>query len=177
MGATTSFAYKFIAALPANVTYILSAVVECSDGLAPSFGSASANSNQNTFAFVITGTLNPTTYTVTQLTATTYRVSASYLYVSGAGNIGIIKYPTNNNRTFKVTGYDLCPANAGTNLLAYQRVNTNTDYDTVGFPKYLKFDGVDDSLATNSIDFSATDEMTVWSGVRKLSDAGLGTVV
>jgi len=30
----------------------------------------------------------------------------------------------------------------------YQRVNTATDYDTVGFPHYLKFDGVDDSAAT-----------------------------
>ena len=30
----------------------------------------------------------------------------------------------------------------------YQRVNTTTDYDTAGFPHYLKFDGVDDLLAT-----------------------------
>ena len=29
---------------------------------------------------------------------------------------------------------------------SYQRVNTATDYDTVGFKKYLKFDGVDDYL-------------------------------
>lgn len=28
----------------------------------------------------------------------------------------------------------------------YQRVNTATDYDTVGFPRYLMFDGVDDVL-------------------------------
>lgn len=32
------------------------------------------------------------------------------------------------------------------NALPYQRVNTATDYDTVGFKKYLKFDGVDDYL-------------------------------
>lgn len=30
----------------------------------------------------------------------------------------------------------------------YQRVNTATDYDTVGFPYYLAFDGVDDYLRT-----------------------------
>lgn len=29
----------------------------------------------------------------------------------------------------------------------YQRVNTATDYDTAGFPRYLKFDGVDDYLS------------------------------
>ena len=34
----------------------------------------------------------------------------------------------------------------GSSLLPYQRVNTATDYDTVGFKKYLKFDGVDDYL-------------------------------
>lgn len=27
---------------------------------------------------------------------------------------------------------------------SYQRVNTSTDYDTAGFPHYLRFDGVDD---------------------------------
>jgi hypothetical protein len=30
---------------------------------------------------------------------------------------------------------------------------------------------VDDALTTNSIDFSATDKMTLWAGVRKLSTA------
>ena len=34
----------------------------------------------------------------------------------------------------------------GTTVGNYQRVNTATDYDTVGFKKYLKFDGVDDYL-------------------------------
>ena len=29
----------------------------------------------------------------------------------------------------------------------YQRVNTATDYDTAGFPAYLKFDGVDDYMS------------------------------
>jgi hypothetical protein len=58
----------------------------------------------------------------------------------------------------------------------YQRVNTNLDYATDGFKKYLKFDGVDDALVTESIDFTATDKMTVWAGVRKLSDAALMVV-
>ena len=53
---------------------------------------------------------------------------------------------------------------------AYQRVNTATDYATAGFLPYLKFDGVDDSLSTNSISFTATDKMSVFAGVRKLVD-------
>lgn len=36
---------------------------------------------------------------------------------------------------------------------------------------YLQFDGIDDFLSTGSIDFTATDKMTVFEGVRKLSDA------
>ena len=66
----------------------------------------------------------------------------------------------------------------GSTATRYQRVNTATDYDTVGFPTYLKFDGIDDSLATAStVDFTATDKMTVFAGVRKLSDAARGIVV
>ena len=42
---------------------------------------------------------------------------------------------------------------------------------------YLFFDGVDDSLSTGSIDFTSTDKMTVFAGVRKLSDAATGLVV
>lgn len=59
---------------------------------------------------------------------------------------------------------------------AYQRVTTATDYDSAGFPHYLKFE-VDDSMATGSIDFTATDKMTVFAGVRKLSDAAIGMVL
>lgn len=60
-----------------------------------------------------------------------------------------------------IWGADLRVANESANLPTYQRVNTNTDYDTAGFPYYLLFDGVDDSLVTANINFSATDKMTV----------------
>ena len=35
---------------------------------------------------------------------------------------------------------------------------------------YLSFDGVDDAMQTGNIDFTATDKMTVWAGVRKSVD-------
>lgn len=75
-----------------------------------------------------------------------------------------------------IWGADLRVANESASLPAYQRVNTSTDYDTVGFPYYLSFDGVDDYLVTGSIDFTGTDKMTVFAGVRKLSDAARGMV-
>lgn len=43
-----------------------------------------------------------------------------------------------------IWGADLRPANTGTNLPDYQRVNTSTDYDTAGFPRIEWFDAVDD---------------------------------
>jgi hypothetical protein len=86
-----------------------------------------------------------------------YNASRSY---TGDGTSGIY-----------IWGADLRVTNDGVGIPAYQRVNTSTDYDTTGFPYYLRFDGTDDSLATASINFSATDKMTVFSGVRKLSDA------
>ena len=69
-----------------------------------------------------------------------------------------------------VTKADLRVANTGAGLPAYQRVNTATDYDTVGFPHYLKCDGVDDGMVTNSIDFTYTNTMTLVAGLRNLTD-------
>ena len=42
--------------------------------------------------------------------------------------------------------------------------------------KSLKFDGVDDSYVTQSIDFTGTDKVTVIAAVRKLSDAVTGVL-
>ena len=56
---------------------------------------------------------------------------------------------------------------AGSTATAYQK--TTTIYDTteagVADLNYLVFDGFDDSLVTASIDFSSTDEMSVFAGV------------
>jgi hypothetical protein len=60
----------------------------------------------------------------------------------------------------------------------YQRVVTATDYADVGLPRNLLFDGIDDSLATvGNVDFSATDKMSVFSGLTKASDAATGQVL
>lgn len=41
---------------------------------------------------------------------------------------------------------------------------------------YLEFDGYDDFLVTNSIDFTATDKVSLFAGVRKLSDAYVSAI-
>lgn len=48
--------------------------------------------------------------------------------------------------------------------------------DASGF-FYLEYDGVDDSMATGSVDFSATDKMTVWAGAYKASDASAQVIL
>jgi hypothetical protein len=72
--------------------------------------------------------------------------------------------------TIYIWGADLRVTNQGVGLPAYQRVNTSTDYDSTGFPVYIKPNGSNQFMQTNSINFTATDKMTVWQGVRKLLD-------
>jgi hypothetical protein len=79
-------------------------------------------------------------------------------------------------KTLLLKNADLRVANDGVGIPAYQRVNTATDYYTTGFKPYLRFDGTDDWMQTNSINFTATDKMTVFAGVRKLSDAAVGVI-
>ena len=42
---------------------------------------------------------------------------------------------------------------------------------------YLLFDGIDDALQTASVNFTGTDKVTVWAGVRKLSDSSFNMIV
>lgn len=74
-----------------------------------------------------------------------------------------------------IWGADLRVANDGVGIPAYQRVNTATDYDSSGFPLYLSFGGTQ-AMSTGSIDFTATDKMSVFAGVRKLSNATTNVV-
>ena len=64
----------------------------------------------------------------------------------------------------------------GSTATAYQRVGTAFDVTEAGVPTvhYVQYDGTDDSFSTSSIDFTATNKMSVFAGVRKLSDAALG---
>ena len=76
-----------------------------------------------------------------------------------------------------VTQADLRVTNDGAGLPPYQRVTTATDYDTAGFPRYLKCNGAASAMVTPTIDFTATDKMTVWAGVRKMMDIGRTAVI
>ena len=53
----------------------------------------------------------------------------------------------------------------GSAATSYQRINTASDYDTVGFPAFARFDGVDDSLAISTITLGAN--MDCFVAVRR----------
>lgn len=97
--------------------------------------------------------------------------TASGTYSAGSHSIT----PTAGTLTLTVSGTvtdaDLRVANESASLPVYQRVGAATDYDTSGFPPYLAFDGSDDAMATSAINFSATDKMSMFAGVRKIGSA------
>jgi hypothetical protein len=70
-------------------------------------------------------------------------------------------------------------AELGSTATPYQRVGSTFDVTEAGQPDnwYLAFDGVDDFMSTPSIDFTGTDKMSVFAGVRKLSDAQIAYIV
>ena len=88
----------------------------------------------------------------------------------------ITSYAGNGTDGVEVGFVDARVTNAGVGLPVYQRVTTSTDYDTTGFPLYLRFDGTDDALVTGNIDFSATDKVTVVGGVTNNNTSAVGSV-
>jgi hypothetical protein len=119
--------------------------------------------------------------------ATTYKLSftgAGTVTLSGT-NVGVYSAGTNTitctagtltaTVAGTVTNADLRLSSTAASIPAYQLVTTSTNYDTVGFLPYLALI-TDDSLSTGSIDFSATDKMSVCTGVTKLGDTATGTI-
>lgn len=116
-------------------------------------------------------------------TPTRYYISHTMVNAGQAGFGGYISRATDGTATtVTASKAQLIHANDALNQPAYQRVNTATDYDTAGFKPYLSFNGVNQWLQTNSLDFTYGDKMFVSAGVRKLSDGAramifeLGTI-
>ena len=105
---------------------------------------------------------------ITATAAVTTAIGQVAIYMSTSN--ALTTYSGTGNGTIYASNADLRVANDGVGIPAYQRVNTATDYDTTGFPLYLSFNGSNQWMQTNAIDFSGTDKMTMFAGVRKLSD-------
>ena len=134
-------------------------------------------SNGTTFSLVSTGLVEPAAYAIESIGNGWYRISVTNTAIAtttGGIQLSMISSGTNYIYTgdgtsgIYVWGADL---RTGSSAGTYQRIAAATDYATAGFLPYLALDGTDDSFGTNSIDFSATDAMSVCVGVTKLSDS------
>jgi hypothetical protein len=118
-------------------------------------------------------TTRATTHTLTFTGAGSITLTGTAIGVYTAGTHSVTTTAGSLTATVlgTVTEADLRATNVGVGLPAYQAVVTSTNYDSTGFPVYIKPNGSNQFMQTNSINFTATDKMTVWQGVRKLSDA------
>jgi hypothetical protein len=107
-------------------------------------------------------------------TATGTYSAGSHTFTTTAGNLTLTV-------SGSVTKADLRASNDGVGLPAYQRVGAgtigNSDYDTAGFPMYLRFNGVNWWMQTGNVNFTSTDKMTVWAGVRKFNSGTSNQIV
>ena len=68
---------------------------------------------------------------------------------------------------------------SGRNNHAYQSGSASRPIlrkNAVTGANYLEFDGSDDFLQTGNIDFTVTDKVSLFTGVRRLSDAGVSAI-
>ena len=123
--------------------------------------SVTAVAAQQTLSFTGTGT-------VTLSGATT-----GTLIGTGANNrVSLTFIPTAGTLTLTVAGdVRLAQLEYGPTTITYQRVNTSVDYDTAGFPKYLKFDGVDDYLNLPYMGLYAAGSASIITGSALLRQA------
>ena len=117
----------------------------------------------------------PGSYRLFLTVVSTQSFSFPQIYIDAATGDGVLT--CNGGESYEVGQLDLRVANDGIGLPPYQRINTTTDYDAgPEWPRYLRFNGTNSWMQTASIDFTGTDKMTVWAGVRKMSDAAAGVV-
>ena len=107
--------------------------------------------------------------------------SASFVRAAvGVNKTGIISAASGGMQSYLGDGSGIYVWGAdfrtGSSAGTYQRIAAATDYATAGFLPYLALDGTDDSFATSSINFTATDKMAVFAGVTKLSDAAQSVI-
>ena len=162
-GVTTAFAYTASCYAKSNTYNIL--------GLEFRGGTAGPTATFN----LDLGTVASGVGTITSVGNGWYKCSVVGTATDASESIIISMGTVASTQSIFVWGASVVPTSQAS--IPYQWVDTATSYDTAGFPHYLKFDGVDDALETSAINFTATDKMTVFAGVRKLSDAATGMVV
>jgi hypothetical protein len=124
---------------------------------------------------------NTGVYTLFTLTADWQRITVTGSTAAGSTYVGIELRTDTSTKSSQSASILMWGAmmEEGSVLTPYQRVVTTFDITESGQRDcyYLRADGVDDAMATAAIDFSGTDKVTVFAGIRKRSDAARGTIV
>ena len=95
--------------------------------------------------------------------STMYQDAAGTVPVTGVGQpVGLIRDKSGRNNHARQT-------TSASRPILRQNAVTGANY--------LEFDGSDDFLQTNNIDFTSTDKVRLFAGVRKLSDSTRGLVL
>lgn len=102
---------------------------------------------------------------------------ATFRIYTSSGTIGASGVAGDGVSGLLIDTLDIRALNDGVGLPNYQKVLDASNYNTEGFPLYLKFDGIDDYLQTASINFSTTDKMLVSAAVRKMTDTNVSVIV
>lgn len=120
-------------------------------------------------------------FTQITLTADWARVVRVETAVSTTGSYTLALRPASGSSTGQVSCHIWgAQLNLSPTALPYQRNDGNLGGVATGSSTdlhWLETDGVDDGMVTGSIDFTGTDKVSVFAGVRKLSDAATGVVV
>jgi hypothetical protein len=138
-------------------------------------GAGSVGNTANTNASFVTRTITSIAdgwyrIVVSGITHNAGHTSGIGVSITSAGGNGTASFAGDITQGLLIRNVQL---EVGSSATDYQRVGLTSDVTESGKRDCwgLLFDGSDDSLQTPSVDFSATDKMTVMAGVRKLSDA------
>jgi len=121
----------------------------------------------HTLAFTGTGTV----------TLSGASIAGPLIGTGASDRVSLTFTPTAASLTLTVVGsVTLGQLELGSSATAYQRVTTDYDVTEAGVQTchYCRYDGFNSSMSTAAIDFTGTDKMSVFAGVRKLSDAAQG---
>lgn len=150
--AVSRYAYKTNVSLVGGTAYTLSVYVVMDDGSAPVPGAQNAASD---FCVILGGGI-ASTVTVTQISGSLYRISAtrSSATYSAPTNSGIIKYTQNSAKPFKITGIQLEVGSSMTDYIATTAAAvTRNEFEATGLLK-----------ASNGLTVTGTATATTFSG-------------
>lgn len=137
--------------LSTSTDYTVTVFIKMDDNLAPAFGSPSGSSNLNTFAFVLAGEpMASTTASVQSINSGdgVFKVVFNFTTLSAhaSNNCGVVKYSSNDARTFKILAIQIEEGNIATSYTPTTNSQVTRSADLVDHPVGAEFNGESGTL-------------------------------